>query len=183
MMLSVIAKSKNVFRSRNSSLAFIARTRYRMILKCSKLALAMTVGFVGAPLIARSQPALQPDEIRIVVSGVRNQKGSVICSLLARANSDEFTKTGTQTRKLSVPIHDSQAVCEFEALPAGAYAATVFHDENGDGKFNRRFGYPLEGYGFTNNVRPMVEAPSFDECKIEYAGKGILTVSIDIIYR
>ena len=97
-----------------------------MILKCSKLALAMTVGFVGAPLIARSQPALQPDEIRIVVSGVRNQKGSVICSLWACANSDEFTKTGTQTRKLSVPIHDSQAVCEFEALPAGGVGGTCF---------------------------------------------------------
>jgi hypothetical protein len=95
MTLSVVA-IKECFRSRNSSSAFIAGTRYRMIFKFSKLALAMAVGFVGAPLIARSQPALQPDEIRIVVSGVR--KGSVICSLWARANSDEFTKIRTQTR-------------------------------------------------------------------------------------
>jgi uncharacterized protein (DUF2141 family) len=154
-----------------------------MTLNRTKLAITMTVGFAVVPLIARSQPTVQPDELRIVVSGLRNHQGSVICSLWAGANSDEFTKTGTQERTLSVPIHDRQAVCEFKALPAGAYAATVFHDENGDGKFNRRFGYPLEGYGFTNNVRPMVKAPSFDECKIEYAGKSILTVSIDIIYR
>ncbi len=151
--------------------------------KLFTLACAMAIGFVLAPCIAHSQPVAQPNEIRIVVDGVRNQKGSVICSLWSGANSAEFTKTGTESHEVSVPIEGDKGVCEFKGLAAGAYAATVFHDENGNGKFDRRFGYPLEGYGFTNNVNPTLRAPSFDQCKVQYAGKGVLALSIHMIYR
>jgi uncharacterized protein (DUF2141 family) len=155
----------------------------RMMCKRFALALAMAIGFALAPCIAYSQPAAQPDEMRIVVNGVRNQKGSVICSLWSGANSAEFTTVGTEFRKISVPIHDGKALCDFKRLAAGAYAATVFHDENGNGKFDRMFGYPLEGYGFTNNVYPTLRAPSFDQCEVQYAGKGVLPLSINMIYR
>ncbi|MFZ1122458.1 MAG: hypothetical protein WAN81_19710, partial [Candidatus Binataceae bacterium] len=65
--------------------------------------LAMAIGFTLAPRIARAQPAgAKSDEIRIVVNGVRNQKGSVICSLWSSANSAEFTTVGTEFRKISV---------------------------------------------------------------------------------
>jgi uncharacterized protein (DUF2141 family) len=162
----------------------MSMTPYRRPPKRFALILVIAVGFAVPPLGADSQVMAQPDEIRIVVSGVRNHHGSVICSIWAGANSDQFTKTGTATQKLSVPIQAGQAVCASEGLPAGAYAATVFHDENGDGKFNKKFGYPLEGYGFTNNVRPTVKAPSFDECKIQYSGKGVVNVpTIYMIYR
>jgi uncharacterized protein (DUF2141 family) len=146
-------------------------------------AFVMALGFAATPNLARAQPAAQSDEIRIVVNGLRNQKGWVICSLWSQADSDKFTKTDTETKKVSAPIQGSEGVCEFKSLPAGAYAVTVFHDENGDGKFNRRFLFPLEGYGFTNNVNPQIKAPGFDECKFEYSGKGVLTETIKTIYR
>jgi len=155
----------------------------KMLLKRFTFAFILAVIWIAAPVVVQSQPMEQWNGIRIVVSGVRNQKGSVICSLWTGANADRFPKTGTEMRELSVPIDQGQAVCEFKALAAGAYAGTVFHDENGNGKFDRRFGYPLEGYGFTNNVNPTIKAPPFDECKIQYAGKDILTVSISMIYR
>jgi len=147
------------------------------------VALPIAIGFALAPYIARSQPPAQPDEIRIVVNGVRNQKGSVICSLWAGTNPDAFPTIGRELRKISVPIQGGQGVCGFKGLPAGAYAGTVFHDENGNGKFDRRLGYPLEGYGFFNNVNPMISSPSFDQCKVQYTGKGTLTVPINLIYR
>jgi uncharacterized protein (DUF2141 family) len=147
------------------------------------LTLAMAIGLAAAPPIARGQAAAPTDEIRIVVKGVRNNKGSVICSLWSAAAAGQFTTVGTETRKISVPIEDGKGVCEFKGLAAGAYAATVFHDENGNGKFDRRFGYPLEGYGFTNNVNPTIRAPSFAQCEVQYPGKGVLALSIDMIYR
>src|SRR5262249_34795742 len=154
-----------------------------MALKRLTFVLIVAVVLISAPIILQSQTVGQSNGIRLVVNGVRNQKGSVICSLWAGANADRFPKTGTEMREVSVPIDQGQAVCEFKALAAGAYAGTVFHDENGNGKFDRRFGYPLEGYGFTNNVNPTIEAPPFSECKIQYAGNGILTLSIAMIYR
>jgi len=159
------------------------RIRSKLVFKYLTFVLVAAVVLTAAPLIVRSQPVEQSNGIRIVVSGVRNRKGSVICSLWTGANADAFPKTGTEMREVSVPIHQGRAVCEFNALPAGAYAGTVFHDENGNGKFDRRFGYPLEGYGFTNNINPTIEAPPFSECKIQYAGNGILTLSIAMIYR
>lgn len=147
------------------------------------LALAIAIGFAVAPQIARAQAASQPAEIRIVVSGVRNRKGSVICSLWSSANSAEFARVGTALHKISVPIQEGRAVCEFKGLAEGAYAATVFHDENGNGKFDRRFGFPLEGFGFSDNVHPTTKRPSFDQCEVPYAGKGVLAVPIDMIYR
>ncbi len=146
--------------------------------------IGMLIGMTSAPVIAYSQPAAaQPDEIRIVVSGVRNQKGSVICSLWATSNSSDFTTVGKEFRKVSAPIENGKAVCEFKGLAAGGYAATEFHDENGNGKFDRVLGYPMEGYGFTNNVYPTLRAPSFNECEVQYSGKGVLTLSINMIYR
>jgi uncharacterized protein (DUF2141 family) len=139
--------------------------------------LVLATGFALAPRVASALPAAaQANEVRIVVNGVRNQKGSVICSLWSSVNSADFTTVGTEFRKISVPIEGSKAVCEFKGLSAGAYAATVFHDENGNGKFDRLFGYPLEGYGFTNNVYPTLRAPSFDQCEVQYGGKGVLTL-------
>jgi uncharacterized protein (DUF2141 family) len=146
--------------------------------------LALAVASTLGPQTACAQSAAAgPDEIRIVVNGVRNQKGSVICSLWSNANRADFTTVGTEFRKISAPIEGAKAVCEFKGLAAGAYAATEFHDENGNGKFDRRFGYPLEGYGFTNNVYPTLRAPSFEQCEVHYAGKGVLTLSINMIYR
>ena len=67
--------------------------------------LALAIGFTLAPCTARSQPTAQPDEIRIVVNDVRNQKGSVICSLWSSANSAEFTTVGTAFRRISFSIN------------------------------------------------------------------------------
>jgi hypothetical protein len=44
-------------------------------------------------------------------------------------------------------------------------------------------GYPLEGYGFSNNVNPQFKAPGFDECKFHYDGKGWKQIPVTMIYR
>ena len=148
------------------------------------VAIVMIVVMTSGAGIAHSQSAAaQPDEIRIVVNGVRNPKGSVICSLWATSNASDFTTVGKEFRKVSATIENGKAVCEFKGLAAGGYAATEFHDENGNGKFDRVLGYPMEGYGFTNNVYPTLRAPSFQECEVQYSGKGVLTLSINMIYR
>ena len=39
----------------------------------------------------------------------------------------------------------------------------VFHDANANGRLDLGFvGIPIEGYGFSNNVRPVLRAPSFE---------------------
>jgi len=43
----------------------------------------------------------------------------------------------------------------------------LFHDEDSDGEMDKNFlGIPQEKYGFSNNVEPVISAPSFEETKI-----------------
>ena len=43
----------------------------------------------------------------------------------------------------------------------GIYAATAYHDENGNGKFDKnRVGLPIEGFGMSNNPTTFLTPPS-----------------------
>jgi uncharacterized protein (DUF2141 family) len=147
------------------------------------LLLAVVTGFAIVPRISRAQSAAEPDEIRIVVSGVPSQEGLVICSIWASTNERDFLKPGTALHRISVAIQkNGDAVCEFKSLRADTYAATAFHDKNRDNKLNRNaIGMPLEAYGFTNNVKPKFRKPSFKQCAFQFDGKGVSTFPISLI--
>lgn len=60
--------------------------------------------------------------------------------------------------------------CELsiEGLPAGFYAISVIHDEDGNGKLNTNpVGYPTERYGFSNNPKIYFSPPSFEKASFE----------------
>lgn len=47
-------------------------------------------------------------------------------------------------------------------LPQGDYAIALYHDNNSNGICDKNFlGIPIERYGFSNNIRPILSAPSF----------------------
>jgi uncharacterized protein (DUF2141 family) len=53
----------------------------------------------------------------------------------------------------------------FEDVPAGPYAVTVHHDEDGDFAFDTGlFGIPTEGYGFSRNAHAPFGPPDFEDC-------------------
>lgn len=98
---------------------------------------------------------------------------------------DGFPRDGSKVfRHAWAPIQGGRGECFFAGVPPGDYAVTVFHDENDNGKFDMNWmGMPLEGYGFSNNVKPRFKAPSFDECEFHYDGTGVKEISIEMIYR
>lgn len=54
----------------------------------------------------------------------------------------------------------------FEVEP-GDYAVAVYHDVNNNGSLDKKlFGIPKEPYGFSNNYRPIVSGPNFNDCRI-----------------
>src|SRR3546814_16611886 len=65
----------------------------------------------------------------------------------------------------------------------GTYAIAIYHDENGDRKFDRSMlGLPEEGYGFSNNAAVVLAPPSFDAVKFK-AADGVTHVDITMRYR
>ena len=65
-------------------------------------------------------------------------------------------------------------------LPNGEYAIALYHDVNADGICNLNLiSIPKEPYGFSNNVKPVFSAPTFESTK--FALNSDKTIQIDLI--
>lgn len=117
----------------------------------------------------------------VQIGGVRSDKG-VLVVVLYGDNPDEFLKKGGRVARERVPARiGSVAVC-LEAPRPGTYAIAVYHDENDNGKFDRSWsGLPSEGFGVSNNPKPLLRAPTLGESAI-LVGSGHKGVNIDLRY-
>ena len=67
-----------------------------------------------------------------------------------------------------VTIQNGVAVARFDQLEPGSCAVTVYHDKNDNRRFDKNWlGMPREAWGVSNNVRPRLRAPRFDEALLE----------------
>ena len=58
----------------------------------------------------------------------------------------------------------------------------MFHDENDNGRLDENaWGVPTEGYGFSNNARGLLGAPSFDSAQVTLDGND-RSIAISLIY-
>jgi uncharacterized protein (DUF2141 family) len=58
----------------------------------------------------------------------------------------------------------------------GVYALALYHDENGNGKFDRTgIGLPAEGYGFSNNPSTVAGLPAFRAVRLNVPKAGLVT--------
>ncbi len=148
------------------------------------LAWTLMLAWLAMPTLSHAAGQSPSKGIRVEVNGFRNDHGKLGCTIFSGPDGFPRDRSKALGRTWGSAIQNQHAECFFGDLPAGTYAVIVFHDENGDGKFNRNFvGFPLEGFGFSNNVNPTFKAPSFDETAFQYDGNGIKQVSIGMIYK
>jgi uncharacterized protein (DUF2141 family) len=138
------------------------------------VAAAPAAAQTATPPAARPTPAAQATPaagiLHVHVVGLRDSSGQVICTLFDSpiAFPSDSTRAVGQA---AVSIKDAAATCSFRGLAPGRYALVTFHDENGNGNFDRNwFGLPKEGYAFSNNVRPVFAPPSFNAAAFTYTG-------------
>ncbi len=156
--------------------------RFRRSLLAATVAVALFSAAVVAPAgsattaapAASASPGAPAIEIEVV--GLRNDKGQVGCSLFA--SPDGFPRDGDKVvRHVWAPIHARKALCRFDGMPNGRYAAVVFHDENSNGEFDENaVGMPLEGYGFSNNAAALFSPPDFKSASFDYSGRNLYQV-------
>jgi len=119
--------------------------------------------------------------LRVHVSGFRNDKG--------KAGGVIFASSAgwPQDRSKAVAyggfdIHGEQAMEEFE-VPPGRYGIAVIDDENANQKLDRNFlGIPKEGFGFANNPRVLLSAPSFQAASTKVSCP-VTEIQIRLIYK
>jgi uncharacterized protein (DUF2141 family) len=129
--------------------------------------------------------AQKPDTstLTVRVTGARNTKGKIGVTLFQDAKSFP-DNAANAIRQQSVEIDPGtlSAQVVFPDLPRGVYAASVLHDENGNGKMDKNFmGVPKEGYGASNNPKKKMRAPTFEEAKFSL-NDAEQTIEIKLIY-
>ncbi len=67
----------------------------------------------------------------------------------------------------------------FKNLPKGDYAIALFQDKNGNGKVDKNLlGVPTEGIGFSNNFRPTITVPVFNDAKFNLSSNKTIQIKL-----
>lgn len=85
---------------------------------------------------------------------------------------------GPPITKKSILIDSPTMRATFQLEP-GEYAVALYQDLNSNGQIDKKlFGIPKEPYGFSNNIRPRLATPRFDECKVSVRENGQTFISL-----
>ena len=111
------------------------------------------------------------------LNNVQN-KGTMFISLCSAA--DQWTDNGKY--RFTLPVTKGGTVdFTLTGIPKGKYSIAIFQDVNMNGKMDTNlFGVPTEPYGFSNNIKPVFSAPTYQECNVQYSTENQLFL-VDLI--
>jgi uncharacterized protein (DUF2141 family) len=105
--------------------------------------------------------------VAVEITGVRSAKGVVHVDLCPQA---QFLKDGCRLSG-DAPARIGVTTVIVSGVPAGRYAAQVFHDENRNGKVDRAlFGIPKEGIGFSRDAPIRMAPPKWEDALFDTSG-------------
>jgi uncharacterized protein (DUF2141 family) len=118
----------------------------------------LSIVLLWLPVMAWSQGSIE-----VKVTEIREAKGEIRVGLFN--NEGTFLKKAIEGKVVKASKEDVTVV--FENLPAGDYAVSVLHDENGNGEMDSNVvGIPKEGFAFGNNAMGTFGPPSFEKAKV-----------------
>jgi uncharacterized protein (DUF2141 family) len=121
----------------------------------------------------------QTYNLTISIPNLNSREGEIQIGIYNR--KDAFPLVDKQYKVFYVKVDKFTGSYIVKDLPKGEYAVALMHDENADKICNTNFlGIPKEGYGFSKNVKPILSAPSFDDCKF-YLNQN-MSITIKLIY-
>ena len=165
----------------------ILRSAFRTVTSRT-LAAALTLAAGLAAAVGLATPALAADGpppgcqgdagsawINIVVDNVRSSNGLVTVTLYPD-DSSQFLRSGASLERVRVPARAGKTTACVILPRTGTWVFAVYHDENGDKKFNRNaVGMPQEGFGFSNNPSTTLGIPAFRAVRLRVPNPGMET--------
>jgi uncharacterized protein (DUF2141 family) len=104
--------------------------------------------------------------LTVRIEHVSEKRGQIRLAVYERANW--AGREGETAAEAVVPAVPGETIVALNGLPPGVYAIKTFQDENKDEKMDFNWlGIPLERFGFSNDAKPFLDQPSFDEAKFE----------------
>ena len=111
--------------------------------------------------------------ITVIAEGVRNNRGKLVVTIYPDSRRD-FLAGGGELNVGKVDAREGETRARVCIPEPGVYAIAVYHDEDGDGQFDRSL-TPDEGYGFSNNPSTIAGLPSFRSVRLNVSRNGLAT--------
>jgi uncharacterized protein (DUF2141 family) len=131
---------------------------------------------LAAAALLLSAGAAQAADLTLRIEGVRSGAGDIHIALFDSARN--WPDGDRAERQSKVKASSGTVETVISGLAPGTYAVGGFHDENGNGEFDKNFlGVPTEGF-FVSRVTGLILAtPSFDEVAFPLPPEGtVLTL-------
>ena len=140
--------------------------------------------FAAALAGVSSPAAAAQSNLTIVIKNIKNSNGKILVCLFNRAEG--FPACGGEAgafKRFSTKARKGTIFFVLKQIPDGAYAISTAHDQNNDNKIDRHFlfGYPTEGAGTSNYLKPPRSRPNFGKAQFQLAG-GARSVGIVMHY-
>src|SRR5260221_874085 len=98
----------------------------------------MVMALVAAFATFGQTPPPAENVIHVEISGLRSDKGQMLCALYSSAEA--FPKKADKAvARLTANITARQAICDFTGAAPMSYAVSVVHDENSNGQLDTHF--------------------------------------------
>jgi uncharacterized protein (DUF2141 family) len=111
--------------------------------------------------------------LRVIVESVHSGKGQVAITLYADDPARFLIHHGAMYVGRVQAVSGTTSGCIFLPRP-GVYVVAIYHDENGNGAFDRTsLGMPAEGFGFSNNPPTLLGLPSFRSVRLNIEHSGM----------
>lgn len=119
------------------------------------------------------------EKLTVEIKGLKHTEGQIQVGIYDKEEGFPILEKRLMG-KIIKPISESANVVEFD-VPAGTYAVVAMHDENGNGKMDRRkiIKFPIEPYGFSNDARGKMGPPPFKKAAFTIDGKDV-TVTVTV---
>lgn len=118
-------------------------------------------------------------ELELRIDGLRNAKGVLQICLTRQAA--HFPNCKGDPKAVIRTVAAAAGPVRLTGLAPGAYAVSVFHDENANRKLDTLLAVPREGFGFSRNPVVRFGAPRFREVVIDL-GAGFSRQTVRMQY-
>jgi uncharacterized protein (DUF2141 family) len=121
----------------------------------------------------------QSEELTVKVTGIKKNKGEIACALFK--TPEGFPMDLSKSQLIWMAADAEEVNCKFSELTPGDYSLSVAHDENGNKKVDTNFvGMPTEAWGVSNNIRPLMRAPRWQEAQFTVSSGQNKSLNIQI---
>ena len=118
-----------------------------------------------------STKAVKKVPLTLIIDNLESPTAIIHVSLYGSKN--KFPDPLGQLKKYQFKSTGKKITAHITDLPFGEYAIAIYQDENNNGKIDKNLlGVPTEHYAFSNNYKPTVRAPKYENCKFDYSAKN-----------